>query len=163
MTLRKWPFGNIVGKGENAVNQHFLLLPQCFAPFPNQISIFHFHLSCLLPIIWIWTSLWFCHLVKSKAICIVYCAKMGLYLVNHYISNKKFWKKSSDIHKAFLNVAKNETEASFLHTATGSTATIREENTNICTGVQPGLDHAPTSPRPIKLSPEKKAHNIEST
>ena len=25
---------NIVGKGENAGNQHFLLFPQCFLPFP---------------------------------------------------------------------------------------------------------------------------------
>ena len=29
-TLRKKPFKNIVEKGENAVNQHFLLFPQCF-------------------------------------------------------------------------------------------------------------------------------------
>ena len=28
---------------ENAGNQHFLLLPQCFPPFPNQISIFESH------------------------------------------------------------------------------------------------------------------------
>ena len=27
---RKKPFENIVGKGENAGNQHFLLFPQCF-------------------------------------------------------------------------------------------------------------------------------------
>ena len=33
-------FKNIVGKGENAGNQHFLLFPQCFLPFPNQISGF---------------------------------------------------------------------------------------------------------------------------
>ena len=31
---------NIVGKGENAGDQHFLLFPQCFLPFPKQISIF---------------------------------------------------------------------------------------------------------------------------
>ena len=30
--LRKKPFENIVGKGENAGNQHFLLCPQCFLP-----------------------------------------------------------------------------------------------------------------------------------
>ena len=30
MTLRKRPFKNIVGKRENAGNQHFLLFPQCF-------------------------------------------------------------------------------------------------------------------------------------
>ena len=32
-------FENIVGKGENAGNQHFLLSPQCFFPFLTQISI----------------------------------------------------------------------------------------------------------------------------
>ena len=31
---------NIVGKGENAGNQHFLLFPPGFLPFPKQISIF---------------------------------------------------------------------------------------------------------------------------
>ena len=30
MTLKKKPFENIVGKGENAGNQHFLLSRQCF-------------------------------------------------------------------------------------------------------------------------------------
>ena len=29
----KKPFENIVGKGENAGNQHFLLFPPCFLPF----------------------------------------------------------------------------------------------------------------------------------
>ena len=32
-TLKKTPFENIVGKVENAGNQHFLLFPQCFLPF----------------------------------------------------------------------------------------------------------------------------------
>ena len=40
MTLGKMPFENIVGKRENAGNQHFLLFPQYFKPFSNQISIF---------------------------------------------------------------------------------------------------------------------------
>ena len=31
-------FENIVGKGENAGNQHFLLFPQCFLPFQTQKS-----------------------------------------------------------------------------------------------------------------------------
>ena len=39
MMLRKKPFENNVGKGENAGNQHFLLFPR-FLPFPKQISIF---------------------------------------------------------------------------------------------------------------------------
>ena len=34
-TLYKKPFEKIVGKGENAGNQHFLLFPQCFLPFPQ--------------------------------------------------------------------------------------------------------------------------------
>ena len=33
MTLNQRPFENIVGKGENAGNQHFLLFPQCFLTF----------------------------------------------------------------------------------------------------------------------------------
>ena len=36
-TLYKKSVENIVGKVENAVDQHFLLLPQCFLPFPKQI------------------------------------------------------------------------------------------------------------------------------
>ena len=30
---------NIVGKGENAGFQHFLLFPQCFQPFERQIVL----------------------------------------------------------------------------------------------------------------------------
>ena len=41
--LHKKAFENIVVKGENASNQHFLLFPQCFLPFPIQISIFQLH------------------------------------------------------------------------------------------------------------------------
>ena len=43
-TLRKLPYKNIVGKGENAGNQHSLLFPQCFLPFPYQIFYFSFTL-----------------------------------------------------------------------------------------------------------------------
>ena len=32
--LKKKPFENVVGKGENAGNQHFLLFPLCFLPIP---------------------------------------------------------------------------------------------------------------------------------
>ena len=39
-TLKRKIFENIVGKGENAGNQHFLLYPQCFLFFPKRISIF---------------------------------------------------------------------------------------------------------------------------
>ena len=34
------PFENIVRKGENTGDQHFLLFPQCFLPFQKQISNF---------------------------------------------------------------------------------------------------------------------------
>ena len=34
------PSENIVGKGENAGNQHFLLFPQCFLPDQRQNSSF---------------------------------------------------------------------------------------------------------------------------
>ena len=32
-TLKNYPFENIVGKGENAGNPHFLLFPQYFLPY----------------------------------------------------------------------------------------------------------------------------------
>ena len=38
--LENEAFENIVRKGENAGNQHFLLFPQCFLNFSKQISIF---------------------------------------------------------------------------------------------------------------------------
>ena len=40
--LERKAFENIVGKGENAGDQHFLLFPQCFLLFLKQISIFEF-------------------------------------------------------------------------------------------------------------------------
>ena len=36
MTLKKKPFENMVGKGENAHNQHYLLFPRCFLLIPHQ-------------------------------------------------------------------------------------------------------------------------------
>ena len=57
-------FGNIVEKGENAGNQHFLLFPQCFLPFSGQISIFQPILFCCLQVLSIWTSLKIFCLVK---------------------------------------------------------------------------------------------------
>ena len=39
MTLKKKPFENIKGEGENAGYQHFLLFPQCFLLFNKQIYI----------------------------------------------------------------------------------------------------------------------------
>ena len=32
------PVENIVGKGENAGYQHFLLFPQCFLPYQTEIA-----------------------------------------------------------------------------------------------------------------------------
>ena len=36
MTLKKKPFENIVGKGENAGNQHFLFFLQSYQPYQGQ-------------------------------------------------------------------------------------------------------------------------------
>ena len=47
-TPEEKPLENIVGKGENAGNQHFLLFPQYFLPIPRRISIFNLHLFCHL-------------------------------------------------------------------------------------------------------------------
>ena len=40
MTLVKKAFENIVGSGENACTQQFLLFPQCFFPFEELSTIF---------------------------------------------------------------------------------------------------------------------------
>ena len=42
---------NIVGKGENAGNQHFLLIPQCFLPTRKQILFSQLHLFCRLQLL----------------------------------------------------------------------------------------------------------------
>ena len=39
------PFKKIVGKGENAGGQHFLLFPQCFLLYHSEKSSFWQHLS----------------------------------------------------------------------------------------------------------------------
>ena len=41
------PFENTVEREENAGDQHFLLFPQRFLPFPKQISNFDSHLHFL--------------------------------------------------------------------------------------------------------------------
>ena len=56
MTLKNRPFENIVGKGENAGNQNFLLFQQYYLPFPKHISIFQLNLFCHLQMLSIWTS-----------------------------------------------------------------------------------------------------------
>ena len=40
MTLDKKALENIVGKGENAGHQHFLLFPQCLLPYQGHKSSF---------------------------------------------------------------------------------------------------------------------------
>ena len=47
-TYYKKPFENIVGKGENSYNQHFVFFPQFFIPIPERISVFKLHLFCRL-------------------------------------------------------------------------------------------------------------------
>ena len=46
MTLRKTFCENIVGIGENAGNQHFLLFPKCFSPHPK--INFYFSVTLIL-------------------------------------------------------------------------------------------------------------------
>ena len=62
---KKKTYQNIMGKGENAGNQHFLLFPPCFLPFSKEISIFQSNLFCRLQMLSIWTCLKFCCLVKG--------------------------------------------------------------------------------------------------
>ena len=69
MTVEKRPFENIVGKGENAGNQHFLLFPQFF---PTIFSIISSQKSssgpllfCRLQILPNWTGQKFRYLVNS--------------------------------------------------------------------------------------------------
>ena len=59
MTLEKKPFENIVGKGENAGDQHFLLFPECFLTIPQRISVYKLHLFCRLHMLYIWYILSF--------------------------------------------------------------------------------------------------------
>ena len=67
MTRKKKPFENIVRKGENAGNQHFLIFPQCFfATNPKKKFCFKLHLFCRLQVLSIWTSLKICRLVKEQ-------------------------------------------------------------------------------------------------
>ena len=46
LTLKKKPFENIMGKDENAGNQHFLLFPLCFSALPK--TNFNFSVTFLL-------------------------------------------------------------------------------------------------------------------
>ena len=46
--MKEKTFKNIVGKGENAGNQHFLLFPQCFLTHHRQKSSIERYLICRL-------------------------------------------------------------------------------------------------------------------
>ena len=63
MTLKKKPFENIAGKGENG-NHFFFLFPQCVLPFKQQISIFLVALVCHLQMLSVLTSPNFCRLAE---------------------------------------------------------------------------------------------------
>ena len=45
--MRKKLFENILEKGENADDQHFLLLPRCFLPYDRQIKCFELNSNFL--------------------------------------------------------------------------------------------------------------------
>ena len=78
---RKKPSENIVGKGENAGNQHFLLFPQCFLPFAIHVSSFTLHLFCRLQIHSIRTrSRSYCPVVSSSLTRIPPCLVISVYL-----------------------------------------------------------------------------------
>ena len=55
---KKETFWKHCEKGESAGNQHFL-------PFLQNNSVFNLHLFCRLQMLWIWTRLKLCRLVKS--------------------------------------------------------------------------------------------------
>ena len=61
--LKKKPFENIAGKGENAGYQHFLLFPQCFLPIPKK-NLFSSYNDCVVCKCFEF-DLKFCRLVKS--------------------------------------------------------------------------------------------------
>ena len=79
---------NIVGKGENADNQHFLLCPQCFLPFSKEFLIFLSFLFCYLQTVISWTCLKICHVVElTKSICVCQPTIDFIKRVNLYFEN----------------------------------------------------------------------------
>ena len=71
MTLKKNTFKNIIGKGENAGNQHFLLFPWYFLFYQRKKSSFQQHSFCRLHKLSIWNRLKFCILVFSKGLSVI--------------------------------------------------------------------------------------------
>ena len=53
-TLNKMAFENIVGKGENAGDQHFLLFPKYFLPYQKQFHYFSLIEFDRQPLLLIW-------------------------------------------------------------------------------------------------------------
>ena len=53
-SLLQTTFENIVGKGEIARDEQFLLFPQCFLPYQKIIFEFHHVLKCRLQTLSIW-------------------------------------------------------------------------------------------------------------
>ena len=64
---------NIVGIGENADSQHFLLFPQCFLPFQTQVT-FESHLFPLQMVL---------ALASLKSCCKIIVKKIVIYLSNN--------------------------------------------------------------------------------
>ena len=64
-TLRKKGFENIIGKRENAGNQHFLFCQQYYLPFRLNIPLFQQHLISRLQSLSIWVSVQLCRLAGS--------------------------------------------------------------------------------------------------
>ena len=69
-TLKQRASENIVGKGENAGNQHFLLFPNCFLPYQRQKSLFKQDLICRLQMLSFWSGPKFCILGKELNFCL---------------------------------------------------------------------------------------------
>ena len=80
------PFENIVWKGEDGGNQHFLLFPKCFLLSYIQIPSFESNLICNL------ASLKFCHLLKSLRsyqVCVVFCQVWRRHLLKTLLEKKE--------------------------------------------------------------------------
>ena len=65
MTLGKRTFENLMGKRENAGNQHFLLFPQGFLSNQRHKPTILVHLNCHLHTLFIWSCPKICRLGKS--------------------------------------------------------------------------------------------------
>ena len=55
--MKKKALKNILGKGENAGYQHFLLFPKCFPPYVEYILSLNSPLRCRLQLLSFWTGL----------------------------------------------------------------------------------------------------------